>query len=140
MRRAKRSNRSGAVLIIALVAIAIFAALAATNIRSLLMHRQSVKTERDMIQVQLLCDAGCDRAASMVAADPEYLGEVWLDQRNSSTGNRMRVAIRVLRKEGQPIATVQASLEGRSYSPDRIQRTRTIALTAPKPTKKEIQP
>lgn len=131
MRRAKRSTRSGAVLIIALVAIAIFAALAATNIRSLLMHRQSVKTERDMIQVQLLCDAGCDRAASMVAADPEYLGEVWLDQRNSSTGNRMRVAIRVLRKEGQPIATVQASLEGRSYSPDRIQRTRTIALTAP---------
>lgn len=131
MRRAKRSNRSGAVLIIALVAIAIFAALAATNIRSLLMHRQSVKTERDMIQVQLLCDAGCDRAASMVAADPEYLGEVWLDQRNSSTGNRMRVAIRVLRKEGQPIATVQASLEGRSYSPDRIQRTRTIALGAP---------
>jgi type II secretory pathway component PulK len=140
MRRAKPSKRSGAVLIVALVAITIFAALAATNIRSLLRHRQSVKTERDMVQVQLLSDAGCDRAVSMFATDPEYLGEVWLDQRNPSTGNRMRVAIRVLRKEGQPIATVQASLEGRSYSPDRIQRTRTIALTPPKPTKKEIQP
>jgi type II secretory pathway component PulK len=130
MRRTKPSKRSGAVLIVALVAITIFAALAATNIRSLLRHRQSVKTERDMVQVQLLSDAGCDRAASMFATDPGYTGEVWLDQLNPSTGHRVRVAIRVLRKEDVPIASVQASLEGRSYSPDRIQRTRTIALGA----------
>lgn len=140
MRHAKPSKRSGAVLIIALVAIAIFGALAATHIRSLLQHRQSVKAERDMIQVQFLCDAGCDRAVSMVAADPKYSGEMWLDQLDPSTGHRMKVAIRILRKGSEPIASVEASLDGRRYSPERIQRTRTIALSPSKQSKPETNP
>lgn len=130
MKSRRTRKRSGAVLIVALVAIGIFSALAATNIRTLLRHRQSVKSERDLVQVQLLCDAGCDRAVSMFTVDQKYTGEIWLDQREPNTGHSTKVVIQMFLKDGEPIAIIQASLEGRSYSPQRIQRTRTIALRA----------
>jgi type II secretory pathway component PulK len=130
MRAARKVKRSGATLIVALVAVAIFTSLAATNIRSVLRHRQAVKSERNMIQTQLLCEAGCDRAASMFASNREYAGEVWLDQQDPSTGLVTKVDIRMERKDGKAIAIVQASLGGLNQSPQRIQRTRQIVLSA----------
>ncbi|MFN6128592.1 MAG: hypothetical protein ACK6DC_01990 [Planctomycetota bacterium] len=132
MKSSRPCRRSGAVLIVALVAIGIFSALAAANIRTLLRHRQSVKSERDLVQVHLLCDAGCDRAISMFTVDPNYTGELWLDQQDPNSGHHMKVVIRMSFKEGEPVAIIQASLEGRSYSPQRIQRTRAIMLRASK--------
>jgi type II secretory pathway component PulK len=130
MRAARKVKRSGATLIVALVAVAIFTSLAATNIRSVLRHRQAVKSERNMIQTQLLCEAGCDRAASMFASNREYAGEVWLDLQDPSTGLVTKVDIRMERKDGKAIAIVQASLGGLNQSPQRIQRTRHIVLSA----------
>ena len=130
MRAARNPKRSGAILIVALVAVAIFTSLAATNIRSVLRHRQAVKSERNMIQTQLLCEAGCDRAASMLALNREYAGEVWLDLQDPSTGLVTKVDIRMERKDGKAIAIVQASLGGLNQSPQRIQRTRHIVLSA----------
>jgi type II secretory pathway component PulK len=130
MRAGRKVKRSGATLIVALVAVAIFTSLAATNIRSVLRHRQAVKSERNMIQTQLLCEAGCDRAASMFASNREYAGEVWLDQQDPSTGLVSKVDIRMERKDGKAIASVQASLGGLNQSPQRIQRTRHIVLSA----------
>jgi type II secretory pathway component PulK len=130
MRAARKVKRSGATLIVALVAVAIFTSLAATNIRSVLRHRQAVKSERNMIQTQLLCEAGCDRAASMFASNREYAGEVWLDLQDPSTGLVTKVDIRMERKDGKAIASVQASLGGLNQSPQRIQRTRHIVLSA----------
>ncbi len=130
MRAARKVKRSGATLIVALVAVAIFTSLAATNIRSVLRHRQAVKSERNMIQTQLLCEAGCDRAASMFASNREYAGEVWLDLQDPSTGLVTKVDIRMERKDGKAIAIVQASLGGLNQSPQRIQRTRHIMLSA----------
>ena len=130
MRAARKPKRSGAILIVALVAVAIFTSLAATNIRSVLRHRQAVKSERNMIQTQLLCEAGCDRAATMFALNREYAGEVWLDMQDPSTGLVTKVDIRMERKDGKAIAIVQASLGGLNQSPQRIQRTRHIVLSA----------
>ena len=130
MRAARKVKRSGAILIVALVAVAIFTSLAATNIRSVLRHRQAVKSERNMIQTQLLCEAGCDRAASMFASNQEYAGEVWLDMQDPGTGLVTKVDIRMERKDGKAIAIVQASLGGLNQSPQRIQRTRHIVLSA----------
>jgi hypothetical protein len=83
-----------------------------------------------MIQTQLLCEAGCDRAASMFASNREYAGEVWLDLQDPSTGLVTKVDIRMERKDGKAIASVQASLGGLNQSPQRIQRTRHIVLSA----------
>ncbi|MFM7518655.1 MAG: hypothetical protein ACKO3V_17100 [Pirellula sp.] len=129
MKRSSRRKPKGAILIVALVAVVIFTSLAATNIRSMLRHRQTVKTERDAIQTRLLCEAGCDRAASRLAQDPNYAGEVWIDKPDSITGVKMKVQIEIQRKEDRTIASVQASLDGRSYQPTRIQRTRQIVLS-----------
>lgn len=129
MRRARRTRRSGAILIVALVAVAIFTSLAATNIRSVLRHRQGVKSERDLIQTQLLCDAGCDRAVTQFTEDPSYSGELWLDKQDPSSGVGMKVAIEILRQDGKVIAGIQASMDGRGHQPSRIQRTRRIVLS-----------
>ncbi|MFM7974249.1 MAG: hypothetical protein ACKN9S_08315 [Pirellula sp.] len=129
MKRSSRRKPKGTILIVALVAVVIFTSLAATNIRSMLRHRQTVKTERDAIQTRLLCEAGCDRASSRLAEDPNYAGEVWIDKPDPITGVRMKVQIEINRKEDRTIASVQASLDGRSYQPTRIQRTRQIVLS-----------
>ena len=129
MRRSKRCQRSGAILIVALVAITIFTILDATNIRLMLRHRQTVKTERDVIQARLLCDAGCDRAVSQLSQNPNYTGEVWIDKPDPLTGVKTKVQIEIRRKDSQTIASVQASLDGRSYQPTKIQRTRNIVLS-----------
>jgi type II secretory pathway component PulK len=128
VRKPKRS-RSGAILIVAMVAVAIFTSLAATNIRSVLRHRQTVKSERDLIQAQLLCDAGCDRAASRFAADPNYRGEVWIERKDPSSGVEMKVSIEIQPNEGKTFANVQASVDGRSHQPTRVQRTKLIVLS-----------
>jgi len=127
MRQRKRSQ-NGSILIVALVAVAIFTSLSVTNIRSILQHRQRVKSERDLIQAQLMCDAGCDRASTKFAADPSYPGEVWIDSQDPATGVTMKVTVEVLLKQNQKIANVQASIEGRSHQPAKIQRSRLIAL------------
>lgn len=129
MSKPKASRRSGAILIVALVAVAIFTGLAATNIRWVLRHRQTVKSERDLIQVQLLCDAGCDRAAGRLARDAGYTGEVWIDQQDPDTGVMTKVSIEILRDGDRAIANVQASLDSRSHQPTKIQRTRRVLFS-----------
>lgn len=129
MSKPKASRRSGAILIVALVAVAIFTGLAATNIRWVLRHRQTVKSERDLIQVQLLCDAGCDRAAGRLARDAGYVGEVWIDQQDPDTGVMTKVSIEILRDGDRAIANVQASLDSRSHQPTKIQRTRRVLFS-----------
>jgi len=126
--RSRKRSRNGAILIVALVAVAIFTSLSVTNIRSILQHRQTVKSERDLIQAQLMCDAGCDRAATRFAADRNYQGEVWIDSQDPATGVTMKVTVEVLLKQNRKIANVQASIEGRSNLPAKIQRSRLIAL------------
>jgi hypothetical protein len=129
MSKPKASRRSGAILIVALVAVAIFTGLAATNIRWVLRHRQTVKSEKDLIQVQLLCDAGCDRAAGRLASDAGYTGEVWIDQQDPDTGVMTKVSIEILRDQDRVTANVQASLDGRSHQPTKIQRTRRVVFS-----------
>jgi len=129
MSKPKASRRSGAILIVALVAVAIFTSLAATNIRWVLRHQQTVKSERDLIQVQLLCDAGCDRAAGRLSSDAGYTGEVWIDQQDPDTGVMTKVSIEILRDGDRAIANVQASLDGRSHQPTKIQRTRRVSFS-----------
>ena len=128
MSRPKASPRQGAILIVALVAVAIFTSLAATNIRWVLRNRQAVKSERDMVQVQLLCDAGCARAAQKMALDSGYTGEIWIDEIDPITGVQTKVTIEVIRRAEHAVASVLASLDARGYQPTRIQRTRSIAL------------
>ena len=133
----RQRKKSGWVLIVALVAIAIFTGIATTSIRSLLTARRGMKTERDLLQLQLLCDGGEKRAEAQYREDPGYNGEVWFDRTDAITGHRTTVSIAVetegLQSDSQArTATILARMEGRNSSPSSIQRTKQIQLVARK--------
>jgi type II secretory pathway component PulK len=125
-------RRRGVVLIAALATLAIASALIAVGVGMSLRSRQSRKTERDRIQLELLCDAGLRRTAQRLQQDPSYAGEAWLQLEGLYPETRMRVLIEpgpALSTDGIPAPsrtfTIRAILEGRSHSPETMQRSRT---------------
>ncbi|MFM2219364.1 MAG: hypothetical protein RL240_3682 [Planctomycetota bacterium] len=138
------SKRQGWVLVVALVAVSVFVAMSSTSIRWILRSRQSIKTERDVLQLQLLCDAGEMRAKSAFEIDAEYRGEEWLDQDDLVTGRGFQVSIiadPVIEGSGaDKVAASDAShrafqvvarMTGRAHAPETIQRSRIIYLPTP---------
>jgi hypothetical protein len=138
------SKRQGWVLVVALVAVSVFVAMSSTSIRWILRSRQSIKTERDVLQLQLLCDAGVMRAKSAFEIDAEYRGEEWLDQDDLVTGRGFQVSIiadPVIEGSGadkvavsdasQRAFQVVARMTGRAHAPETIQRSRIIYLPTP---------
>lgn len=133
----KLSNRRGAILIAAIAAFAIFSMLAAVAVSVTLRARQSCKTERDLMQLELLCDAGLMRATQKLAVDSGYTGEDWLELPSGDTGKMMRVSIRVSEpaisagtetKDGDALSKVievRSQISGRSRVPIAMQRTRS---------------
>ena len=138
------SRRQGWVLVLALVAVSVFVARSSTSIRWRLRSRQSIKTERDVLQLQLLCDAGEMRAKSALELDANYRGEDWLDQDDLVTGRGLRVSIVANPKiEGASADKadaldasarafqIVARMTGRAHAPETIQRSRIIYLPSP---------
>jgi hypothetical protein len=125
-------SRRGVVLIAALATLAIVSALIAVGVGMSLRSRQSRKTERDRVQLELLCDAGIRRTAQRLQQDPSYAGEAWLELDGLYPETRMRVLIEPgpsSSTEGnlspRRTFTIRAILEGRSHSPETMQRSRT---------------
>ncbi len=75
-RRQKVENR-GAVLIMALVALALIAALGGTLIRWAAMEHKLLRSQEEAGQARWLAEAGIERAAARLARDADYTGEVW---------------------------------------------------------------
>ena len=138
------SRRQGWVLVLALVAVSVFVAMSSTSIRWILRSRQSIKTERDVLQLQLFCDAGEMRAKSALELDANYRGEDWLDQDDLVTGRGLRVSIVADPKiEGASADKadaldasarafqIVARMTGRAHAPETIQRSRIIYLPSP---------
>ncbi|HUY91369.1 MAG TPA: PilX N-terminal domain-containing pilus assembly protein [Pirellulales bacterium] len=70
-------NRRGAVLVIALVAITIFAMVGGALVRLAVMERKTVDGQQRQRQARRLAEAGVARAAARLASDPAYRGETW---------------------------------------------------------------
>ena len=58
----RAAPRRGAVMVLALVALAVAAALAAAVLRSALLARRALRTEHDLRQIERLLVAGADAA------------------------------------------------------------------------------
>lgn len=133
-------RRSGTVLLVAMASIVVVTAIAGAVAASTLRTRQSRKTERDMVQLELLCDAGILRARQQIAKNPSYTGEEWqLD--SASLGNgEWSIAIAIDpdpsansdRIDGRAVQ-VQARIAGRNRAPDSIQRTVTLPISKIQP-------
>lgn len=69
--------RRGAMLVVALACLAIVMAIVGVMLQGALRARRQLHVERDLRQVELLLEAGLDRAAFQLADDDAYAGETW---------------------------------------------------------------
>lgn len=146
IRRVKQiRSRRGAVMIAALVVVVVTTTICTAAIAVSLRSRQARKTERDLVQLDLLCDAGIRRAREQLAMVKEYRGESWLRIDSPNGDGEMIVEIKVSadktatdtsaatgegkkdEAEGLVQIEVKAVIEGRAYQPPRMQRTRNIS-------------
>jgi len=71
------SRRSGAVLVASLVCLLIVMAMLGSMLQGTLRSRRQMHVHRDLLQCELLLQAGAERAAIRFAQDPDYRGETW---------------------------------------------------------------
>lgn len=70
-------RRQGAMLVVALACLAIVMAIVGVMLQGALRARRQLHVERDLRQVELLLEAGLDRAAFQLANNDDYKGETW---------------------------------------------------------------
>ncbi len=131
--RSKLRQPKGAILLVALAAMVIVTAIASAVASSTLRTRQSRKTERDRIQLKLLCDAGVMRARDQWTESQDYRGETWIDMDSPIGQDRWKVTIAVKPAETETITkevqfVIQARMENRSQVPHELQETRILQL------------
>lgn len=76
-KRRRRGKRRGVLLVAVIVCMAVVMGIVGTLLRSALSARRQLRVERDLRQVELLLEAGVDRAVAKLAANPNYDGETW---------------------------------------------------------------
>ncbi|MEN1678425.1 MAG: hypothetical protein AAGJ46_02455 [Planctomycetota bacterium] len=126
-----RSDRkSGVALVCVIVCLSIATTMAAASTSAILKQRRSLKKERQLRQVELLLDAGLQRASAQLLADRGYTGELWrLDTEVLQCMGAAAVQIRIDREPSSPVAsvTIVASLPADSDTP--VRRSSTYYLT-----------
>jgi hypothetical protein len=72
-----RRSRNGLVLIAALVCLLVVTSMISSMLKSALIGRRHLRAERDRRQVELLVQAGADRAARILGSEPDFRGDTW---------------------------------------------------------------
>jgi type II secretory pathway pseudopilin PulG len=123
----KRANsRGGTVLICVLACLGIVIALVLCTTQSSLRGRREVRLQRQLLQTELLCEAGVLRAKQQFKKSPDYAGEKWTPNLGMSSFQYAAIEIRITPKTGganQAQAEVIASLASSKDSSDRVQRS-----------------
>ena len=81
-----RSNRRGAILIVALTTLLVVTLLGGAVLRGYLLTYRQLRREQDQLQAQWLADSALARAAARLQADPKYAGETWKVKLPAATG------------------------------------------------------
>jgi len=102
-RRGFQRRRRGAILVVVLVCLAIATALSVVVVGHIATDRRGAQMDYRRLQASWLAEAGIERAASRLAADPEYTGETWnVSTRDLATGGSGVVSIQVEAMAGRP--------------------------------------
>jgi hypothetical protein len=73
----RRQDRRGVVLVVIIVCLTVAAAIFVSVVRQVAAERQALEGSQRLLQAQWLAEAGIERAAARLAADPKYAGETW---------------------------------------------------------------
>jgi hypothetical protein len=123
-----RNQRSGSIVIVALVCLLVVMGLAASMIQGALRDRRHMRTLRDLRQTELLIEAGVDRAAFQLA-DDDYRGETWDVPAEEIVGRGAgRVVIEASRDGDDEPWQVRVAAEYPLGGETSIRRTRTFTV------------
>jgi type II secretory pathway component PulK len=96
-------RRTGVVLIVILVCLAVAAAISLTVLKQAALERQAAQLNRRSLQAYWLAEAGVERAVARLAADRKYTGGTWtIAVKELAPDEHAVVKIRVESIAGQP--------------------------------------
>jgi type II secretory pathway component PulK len=96
-------QRRGAILILVLACLAIAAAMSVVIMGQILAERRAVQLNHRRLQAAWLAEAGVERAAARLAADPKYTGENWkIAAKELASDESASVRIQIGTIAGQP--------------------------------------
>ena len=131
MNRLKRKPRKAAILVAVLVTMLVVSSMVGTTMVRSLRSQRECRVERQMMQIQFLCEAGAMRAWEKLLADPTFVGDRWLPELGDSSDAIAEITTKIVREPDQPTTIeVMASLEAGPYL-QRVQRTTLFPLRLP---------
>ena len=131
MRLRQRKPHKGAILVAVLVTMLVVTSMVGTTMVLSLRSQRECRVERQMMQVQFLCEAGAMRAFEKMVADPTFVGERWLPELGDGSDAIPEIITRIVREPDQPpTIEVVASLEAGPYL-QRVQRTALFPFRLP---------
>ncbi len=123
--------RKGTVLVCVLACLGIVIAMVMSTVQSALRGRNVVRMQQQLLQTELLCEAGVKRAAQQLSKSSAYRGEKWVPKSSIAS---FEFAVIEIKLEPSPEgnkslrAEVIASLASSANSNDRMQRSHTFAI------------
>lgn len=125
----RRRHRNGAVLAVVLVVLLVALLICGSLLRMATLQRQQVRSQQQRVQTAWLVEAGLERGAAALAADPTYRGEIWeipAEDLNGSDGGL--VEIRVEDTAEPPGRRLRVRAEFPRGDERRAGKTKTIRL------------
>ena len=121
MTLAKSKTRRAAILVAVLVTMLVVTSIVGTAMMLSIRSQREGRSERQIMQVQFLCEAGALRATEKLLMDPTFAGDRW----------RPEIETKVIRDSTQSlIIEVIASLEAGPFL-HRVQRTKQFPFQVP---------
>ena len=133
--------RRGTVLICVLACLGVVIAFVLCTTQSSLRGRREVRMQRQLLQTDLLCEAGVLRAKQQFNKSPDYVGEKWTPNLGVASFEYASIEIRIKPVSGEANlkqAEVIASLASSEDSNDRMQRSHTFTFQSLASTAKDV--
>lgn len=131
MTLAKSKPHNGAILVAVLVTMLVVTSIVGTTMVLSLRSQRECRVERQMTQIQFLCEAGAIRASERLLQEPTFKGDHWLPELGDGSDAIAEIKTQIIRKPNQqPIIEVMASLDAGPYL-QRVQRTISFPIQLP---------
>lgn len=126
----QKPGRRGAVLLVALVAIAVTSVVFASLLRLSVAERRRVQTEAWQMQAAWLAESGLERAAARLGADAAYQGETWrlsADQLGAAYEAAVKIQVEAIPDEPER-RRVRVEADYPDHPHQRARRTRAVVV------------
>ena len=128
----KANKRTGVVLICVLACLGIVISMVMVTLQSSLRARNAIRLQRQLLQTELLCEAGVKRAVQQFEKSDAYRGETWHPNSVALSFEHAVIEIKLqpsAESAKSILAEVVASLASSANSADRMQRSHSFTMS-----------